>query len=454
MQRHRNAQAQMVSVALYTAIIVIGVSTVIIVGEPILEDMRDAEAVDAAMNMLTEMEQQILAVADAGEGTTTEIGLRFARGEFIFDSASNSITYELDTTAEMISPHSSRQIGNLRLSSMADVTVEESAVNGQPCWNLENDHISVCIRNIPTNATEQIGGETAGYWRFNENQGSTASDTSPHGNDGSISGAQWTDGVTDHALAFDGVSDHVTVQDDPVLDEDLDELSVSAWVYVEKEDPEEMEVVVRKQRTGTPVYTLARRSAGDIVFYGDGFDFTTSDTVLQDSTWHHVAGTVNSTHVRVYVDGVLEGENTGDYGVTESTEDLFIGGDDVIDAEYLEGRIDEVRIWDHALHADRVGWVYSQQGRLDFIDTEDLILQYYNKDADESLDADFSITLQTNQPVDFTHNGTGYVEPVLTGDNLGRGELEAEVRSFFGIDYTVTFTLRSGSDFLQVDVED
>jgi len=46
-----------------------------------------------------------------------------------------------------------------------------------------------------------------GWWRFDEGAGNIVSDSSGHGNDGTIYGATWVDGKHGKALSFDGVED-------------------------------------------------------------------------------------------------------------------------------------------------------------------------------------------------------------------------------------------------------
>ncbi len=453
--RYRTAQAQMVSVALYSAIVVIGISTVVIVGQPILEDMRDAEAVDAAKTMLTDIETAVRAVADADEGSRTEIGLRFARGTFIFDGDDDTITYELETDADIISPGTSRQIGDLRISSMAGVTVEHTTVDNQPCWRMTNEHVSVCIRDIPQNTSEQIRTDTVGYWRFNRNQGSTAYDNSSYEYNGDITGTRWTDGMQGSALAFSDSGDYITVpgSDGGTLDL-TGSLTVSAWVNMDGYDDGSWSPIVTK---GDSQYALHHDGSTDewVFTLSDGTTHEVREDAAGDTgNWVHLLGTYNSSTgtMRFYRNGNLSDTTTG--GITSNSVDVAIGRNEQQTGRVFDGRIDEIRIWNRSLSADEVDWIYRQQGRLDFIDTEDLILAYRNRDANEELDADFGVSLRAGEPVDFTNNGTGYVEPDLTGNRLGRGQITAKIASSFGVDYNILFTLRSGSDFLQVDVED
>lgn len=455
----------MVSLALYSAVIVVGISTVVLVGTPILEDMRDSQAVDAAKDILTGMEEQVREVANAGEGSQTAVGLRFARGDFIFDADQDTVTYELETEAPIIGPHTSQQIGNLRLSSMAGVEVSDSTVNGQDCWKLENDHISTCIRKVPQNASDLIGKDTVGYWRFNENRGNTASDNSSYGNDGTINGSRWVDGKQDSGLAFDGTDDWVNTS---YQTPSQDDFSISYWF---KTTENNFAPVVSSWHgaavgvlTGINSRSATQDGSVDVEIRdnsnGDS-DKLYTDQVFNDGQWHHVVVTrdydpsAGSGQLDIFVDGEDVPTSSAD---SQTADDIGTNlvelGRNEWQNEFFDGTLDEVRVWNRSLSTDEVQWLYEQGGQLDYIDTENLILRYYNKDEDEELNADFGLKLHTKKGVEFTNNGTGHVTPELTGTGLGRGRINANVKSFFGVDYAVVFRLLSGADFVQVDVEE
>src|SRR5690606_38002549 len=80
-----------------------------------------------------------------------------------------------------------------------------------------------------------------GWWKFDDNTGTSATDSSGNGNTGTISGAtwvsdwwrlpQWGDAIEDsNALSFDGTDDFITVADDNSLDfGTTTDFSISAW---------------------------------------------------------------------------------------------------------------------------------------------------------------------------------------------------------------------------------
>jgi len=69
-----------------------------------------------------------------------------------------------------------------------------------------------------------------GHWRFNEGTGSTAKDSSPFGNNGTIHGASWVRGKFGYALKFDGTDDYVDCGSDDSLNI-TDAITIEAWIY-------------------------------------------------------------------------------------------------------------------------------------------------------------------------------------------------------------------------------
>jgi hypothetical protein len=68
---------------------------------------------------------------------------------------------------------------------------------------------------------------------------------------------------------------------------------------------------------------------------------------LCDGRWHHVVGTVDSTNISIYVDGVLQASNTKVTGVTTSGQNIVIGGNHL--GRYQTCKIANARIYNVAL---------------------------------------------------------------------------------------------------------
>ena len=96
---------------------------------------------------------------------------------------------------------------------------------------------SAHLLTVPAPATaaevERADKTLLGDWRFDEGGGDVASDSSGHGNDGEIHGADWVKGKFGTALHFGGRDAYVSIPGIASLD-GSNELTAEAWVYWEK----------------------------------------------------------------------------------------------------------------------------------------------------------------------------------------------------------------------------
>ena len=83
----------------------------------------------------------------------------------------------------------------------------------------------VLVLSIAGNASADL----VARWRFDENSGDVAHDTSGNGHDGTINGgANWVPGVGGSALEFDGTDDYVGTGESLLTN--MSEFTVAFWV--------------------------------------------------------------------------------------------------------------------------------------------------------------------------------------------------------------------------------
>jgi len=93
---------------------------------------------------------------------------------------------------------------------------------------------------------------------------------------------------------------------------------------------------------------------------------TTPDATLQPNRWTHVAVTYDSYTMKLYLDGVLVGENSyaAQAMVPFSARPLLVGREFLSPAGYdptaFHGEVDEVRIWSGALSAEELAAWYDR----------------------------------------------------------------------------------------------
>ncbi len=139
--------SQIATAALYVGVTITAISVALTAGLPALENIQDAAAISQAETFMHELDSNIQEVVSEGEGSTRTLEVSFERGEMYFENETDSLIYELQTDAEVISPQSSQRTGNVILSSNAEVEVFETEVGGEDCYMMRNEHITACINN-------------------------------------------------------------------------------------------------------------------------------------------------------------------------------------------------------------------------------------------------------------------------------------------------------------------
>ncbi|MFK8185041.1 MAG: NF038122 family metalloprotease [Phormidesmis sp.] len=196
-----------------------------------------------------------------------------------------------------------------------------------------------------------------GYWTFDETTGTRAQNAAG-GNEGilgSFSDSGWTSGSVGGALNFSGTTgDSVVVADYDELDITQD-LTLATWI---KGDAfESWDGLITKGTSQIP-YGLSVLGDGRLILqtnYGySGSQDYFSNASLTLGEWQHVAVTYDGNDVRFYIDGQLDSSHTANITFETNNQALVLGSDPTIDA-YLDGALDDTRIYDRALSAGEIG---------------------------------------------------------------------------------------------------
>ena len=202
-----------------------------------------------------------------------------------------------------------------------------------------------------------------GYWTFDgKDLIQNATDRSGQGNNGNLTNFTSTTtiiGKVGQALKFDGVSNFISSATTPTTG--IGSFTISAWI--------------KTSSTG------ARR---DIIDYGRGasvnnsgvfffvnssnqigFDLTNvtgtnSNVTVTDNKWHHVLVTNTSGVVQIYIDAVASGASTSMTPNIQALNGFTIGRHLVNSANFFNGSIDDVRIYNRALSSQEVKLLYNQ----------------------------------------------------------------------------------------------
>lgn len=106
----------------------------------------------------------------------------------------------------------------------------------------------------------------------------------------------------------------------------------------------------------------------------------TSSWVMPTDEWHYLCGQWNGTAALLYTDGVLTGYGTGAQAtlINDSAVNLTIGSIGDVSADFFNGTIDEVRIYNYSLSASQIAESYVYN--LNKFDIDSYIFQV-NKNA-------------------------------------------------------------------------
>jgi hypothetical protein len=147
---------------------------------------------------------------------------------------------------------------------------------------------------------------------------------------------------TNNALAFDGTDDYVSGIN-AALPQGSTARTLEAWVNANTSSGNGLiayGVYATNARAG--ISLLNNR-----LYYSGGSNDLAGNIVMPAGTWHHVAATYDGTTLRLYVDGVLDVAAAKTFNTTANGFLLGYSGNG--NGEYLNGRLDEVRIYNVAL---------------------------------------------------------------------------------------------------------
>jgi hypothetical protein len=235
----------------------------------------------------------------------------------------------------------------------------------------------ICFVLVPglttTVANADIIDGLVGYWPLNEGGGTTTSDLSGNGNDGTLNLPKWDSGKFGSALNFDGVDDYVDCGNPSILDFGTGDFTISAWVKMPSSTDVYTVFAKGGDDSGGVRYTLSMGESNDhgiTMLTDDNSDKIRAEgaTLVDDGIWHHVVGMREGTTLRTSVDGVYEdGINdlpSAGYNLSgTSQKNALIGAiwsqEDNVIKKYFTGLIDDVAIWNRALTPEEISYLWN-----------------------------------------------------------------------------------------------
>ncbi len=210
----------------------------------------------------------------------------------------------------------------------------------------------------------QCRADLVGYWKFDETAGMVAADSAGGDNDGTLTSDQlvWVEGRAGGALEHLDMTETDAAVEFPTTGMSVVSGTVAMWGYLadplaetsgryffgHTTDPRFNDRIQLYMQDGTNPSTLLDLGLGD------NHNRQNDIVELPMEEWLHVALTWDSGRYVVYLDG--EEVATGNYaGLTTLHPVAHIGNDGSTAAyEPFVGKLDEVRIYDHALDAGEI----------------------------------------------------------------------------------------------------
>ncbi len=224
---------------------------------------------------------------------------------------------------------------------------------------------SICHSDITTGLV--------GWWKFNETSGN-AVDSSSSGFTGTPVGTvAGKNCQSNYCRSFNGTSDYINIGAAHFNFTKLTPFSGTAWIKTSSSSAQT--VISNWQVTVNPGYQFGMT---DITAHKLNFALLAANggaarldregsTTVDNGLWNHIAftydGSATAAGIKLYVNGVEETESTSsnnDPGTLVDVETDIGRRNRTTSAEYFNGLIDDVRLYNRALTASDIAQLYNQ----------------------------------------------------------------------------------------------
>jgi hypothetical protein len=190
--------------------------------------------------------------------------------------------------------------------------------------------------------------------------GTTWTDLSGGGNNGTLVNGVGYNSGNGGSLSFDGVNDYVTLTR-PSSITTGGNMSICMWAKWTTKVGDavgDIQALIDNNHTGFQGFVIQDRPdlAGDPLTASGGL---TSTFKVGDGNWHFIGVTIQGTsQSRMYIDGVLNASNTGS-GILTVQPNISIGGWQSGPSRFLNGSISSTLLYNRALTATEISQNYN-----------------------------------------------------------------------------------------------
>lgn len=206
------------------------------------------------------------------------------------------------------------------------------------------------------------------YWSCNSSSGTTLNDSHISRANMTTTGSTGSVGkLGTYAVEFDGNTQYAYTSSSDVQ-MTTDEMSISMWIYLDQKASTAGHTFNLLRQGGSPRYSLYMSSSDRMdfrIYSVAGTDYQGTQGAKTDwstSTWYHIVAVAEEgEELKIYVNGVLDKwwSTTYDEGMCDAPAGNTILGGLSSASSAIDGRIDDVALYDRPLTSDEVSDLYN-----------------------------------------------------------------------------------------------
>jgi hypothetical protein len=223
--------------------------------------------------------------------------------------------------------------------------------------------------NVSSAGSNDLSNGLVGWWTMDGKNisSTTVSDTSGNGNNGTMVGSPTpTIGKVGQALNFNGTNQYIQLNNSTVFENDSSGHSVSFWIYLNSFSKDKYPTIfnIKNNSGGYNAYYISNQGSyeGVSIYNGSASLRAAGISSAFPGKWNHVAivfdgvSHTSTSSWTVYLNGVPKSITTGGAWASHT---LNVIGDDSGSGDYVDGKLDDVRIYNRALSATEVQQLYN-----------------------------------------------------------------------------------------------
>lgn len=192
--------------------------------------------------------------------------------------------------------------------------------------------------------------------------GTTWTDLSGFRNNGTLTNGPTFSSANGGSVVFDGTNDYVVTTSGQTYYQYTTQLSVCCWIRrngILGQGTGVGQATFNADNMSTNVWLMHGETSNIFTFYvnDNGTWRSVTSALINDATWYFITGTISTTNIQVYVNGVLSNSSTGISTGIRSNSNSVIGlGCDIRypTSRLFKGNIASTQVYNRALSATEI----------------------------------------------------------------------------------------------------